>query len=109
MDRRVGLGVLASVIVVVIAVVAVTVSASARHIRTPAERALALWKDFPATVVPRPVVFLGSVNAPAAGFPTANAKEAYIVGRFILRAELPAAHHRSTRIACLPPPQPSAF
>jgi hypothetical protein len=87
MSRRVALGVLGSVIVVVVAVVTVLVSGPGAG--TPAERSLASWQQFPATAVPRPIVPMGSVNAPDAGFPTGDAKVAFIEGRFILRTALP--------------------
>lgn len=95
MDRRVALGVLAAVII--IGVAAVTVLASTPSARTPAERSLALWQHFPATAVPRPIVPLGLVDAPSPGFPSVNAKLAFVAGRFLLRTTLPAVPSSTRR------------
>jgi hypothetical protein len=56
-----------------------------------AEQALKLWDGFPATASPRPVLVLGqgAVLAPITGFDSADAKLAFLEGRFTLRVALP--------------------
>lgn len=53
--------------------------------------ALRLWRAFPVHAKPRPIVPLGEgiVLAPTSGFPTADAKLAFLERRFALRAPLP--------------------
>jgi len=57
-----------------------------------AREALALWARFPANADPRPIVGAGtgSINLPAAGFATGDAKIAYLEGRLRAGLRLPA-------------------
>jgi hypothetical protein len=58
-----------------------------------ARKALALWARFPANANPRPIVDAGegSINFPASGFATGDAKLAYLEGRVWVGARLPTA------------------
>lgn len=87
-NRRITVG-LVAVLALAAASAAIVVANAAGQ--SPAERSLALWTQFPATALPRPVVPLfGPVLAPSDGFPTDAAKLAFNEGRFILDAKLPA-------------------
>jgi hypothetical protein len=80
------------VAVVAVAVVVMTTAGEAHPQMSDAKRALALWNRFPASAKPRPIVLVGEgpVVPPATGFPNANAKLAFIEGRFVLRTKLPS-------------------
>jgi hypothetical protein len=59
---------------------------------SPTGRAtLAVWRAFPVSAKPRPIVPLGEGNVldPRSGFPTAAAQFAFMEGRFAVRAPLP--------------------
>jgi hypothetical protein len=52
--------------------------------------ALSLWKDFPATAAPRPLVLAGStIIDPAGGFVSGDDKLAYVYGQFTVAGTLP--------------------
>jgi hypothetical protein len=54
-------------------------------------QALRDWSAFPATATPRPLVLTGPpVADPASGFPSGNAKLAYLEGAFSMPAALPS-------------------
>lgn len=61
-----------------------------------AEQALKLWSGFPAARDPRPVVLIGEGASvgPKTGFPTVDAKVAFLQGHFVLRAALPKTPSR---------------
>jgi hypothetical protein len=53
--------------------------------------ALAAWSAFPVAAAPRPLVLLDDpVSAPASGFATTDAKEAFLSGVFVTAATLPS-------------------
>jgi hypothetical protein len=69
---------------------AVDAEASHSAVAGSVAHALSLWKDFPATSSPRPLVITGpTVNDPATGFPSTAAKIAYISGRISAPTTLP--------------------
>ncbi|MGC9221873.1 MAG: hypothetical protein ACP5H2_11085 [Solirubrobacteraceae bacterium] len=98
----------AMVVVVVVAtgsVLAATVTARSGRSSTrsntsatvAAREALALWRGFPASANPRPIVVVGegSVLDPALGFPNSADKIAWIAAHFTLAVPLPTAKSTS--------------
>jgi hypothetical protein len=68
-----------------------SICAGSRRIRSAVRVALGLWRGFPVSARPRPIVALaeGQVLAPIPGFPNEETKIAYEEDRFVLRAVLP--------------------
>jgi hypothetical protein len=95
MRSRLGLGLLAlSAVVILLALAGCGGSVGSvgqTQEQRAAEQALKLWSGFPAARDPRPVVLIsqGSVLDPKTGFPTGDAKLAYLQGHFVLRVTLP--------------------
>jgi len=57
----------------------------------PGSPATDLWRPFPVTADPRPIVMAGpSILEPADAYPSADAKTAFYNGSFVLRADLPS-------------------
>ncbi len=92
-----GLAIAAAIAAVGADVIASSATASSDPSRSgsdgrAAQEALAMWKGFPASARPRPVIVAGegSVLAPVGGFSTGASKMAFLDGRYVLKARLPA-------------------
>lgn len=65
-----------------------------------ASQALAAWADFPITQDPRPLVMVGPLAVPEAGFRTDAAKMAFMRGEVLFSASVPPEVTEVLRSAC---------